>query len=144
MGLGPHENYPDRKSSACFSRWRLPLSEMSTPYIFPSENGLRCDCKALDWGYWHVAGQFHFSVQPYSTEQLMTTDHWHRMTPEKGVWITLDGQHMGVGGDDSGHQAFCHSGCCSKPTGTIRLRFIVNNNGGLGPHRTGIIRYETL
>ena len=83
MGLGPHENYPDRKSSACFSRWRLPLREMSTPYIFPSENGLRCDCKALDWGCWHVAGQFHFSVQPYSTEQLMRTDHWHRMTPEK-------------------------------------------------------------
>ncbi|VTN05109.1 Beta-galactosidase [Raoultella ornithinolytica] len=23
------------------------------------------------------------------------------MTPEKGVWITLDGAHMGVGGDDS-------------------------------------------
>ncbi|MGG7867317.1 beta-galactosidase [Klebsiella aerogenes] len=101
LGLGPHENYPDRKSSACFSRWQQPLREMSTPYIFPSENGLRCDCKALDWGCWHVAGQFHFSVQPYSTEQLMTTDHWHRMTPEKGVWITLDGQHMGVGGDDS-------------------------------------------
>lgn len=102
LGYGPHENYPDRKSSACFARWQLPLEEMSTPYIFPTENGLRCDNKALDWGRWHVAGKrFHFSVQPYSTTQLMETDHWHRMTPESGVWITLDGQHMGVGGDDS-------------------------------------------
>ncbi|MFX5085127.1 hypothetical protein ABTC40_21020, partial [Acinetobacter baumannii] len=49
----------------------------------------------------HVAGDFHFSVQPYSTEQLMETDHWHRMKPENGVWIALDAQHMGIGGDDS-------------------------------------------
>lgn len=101
LGLGPHENYPDRKQSACFSRWRLPLESMHTPYIFPTENGLRCDTRQLDWGHWHVEGLFHFSVQPYGTRQLMHTDHWHRMVPEDGVWITLDGLHMGVGGDDS-------------------------------------------
>lgn len=81
LGYGPHENYPDRRTSACFSRWQLPLEEMTTPYIFPTENGLRCDSKALDWGRWHVGGDFHFSVQPYSTAQLMETDHWHRMKP---------------------------------------------------------------
>ena len=74
---------------------------MTTPYIFPTENGLRCHTAALDWGHWHVTGDFHFSVQPYSTAQLMETDHWHRMQPENGVWITLDGVHMGIGGDDS-------------------------------------------
>lgn len=31
LGYGPHENYPDRKSSACFARWQLPLEAMSTP-----------------------------------------------------------------------------------------------------------------
>ncbi|WP_195605880.1 beta-galactosidase [Klebsiella oxytoca] len=101
LGYGPHENYPDRRTSACFSRWRLPLEEMTTPYIFPTENGLRCDSKTLDWGRWHVGGNFHFSVQPYGTTQLMETDHWHWMKPENGVWITLDAQHMGIGGDDS-------------------------------------------
>lgn len=101
LGYGPHENYPDRRTSACFSRWQLPLEEMTTPYIFPTENGLRCDSKTLDWGRWHVGGNFHFSVQPYGTTQLMETDHWHWMKPENGVWITLDAQHMGIGGDDS-------------------------------------------
>ena len=101
LGLGPHENYPDRRSSACFARWELPLAAMTTPYIFPTENGLRCDTQALDWGRWHVSGHFHFSVQPWSTRQLMETDHWHKMQAEDGVWITLDGLHMGVGGDDS-------------------------------------------
>ncbi|HBT4718439.1 TPA: DUF4981 domain-containing protein [Klebsiella quasipneumoniae subsp. similipneumoniae] len=101
LGLGPHENYPDRRSSACFARWEQPLAAMSTPYIFPTENGLRCDTQALDWGRWHVSGHFHFSVQPWSTRQLMETDHWHKIQAEGGVWITLDGLHMGVGGDDS-------------------------------------------
>lgn len=26
LGYGPHENYPDRRTSACFSRWQLPLA----------------------------------------------------------------------------------------------------------------------
>ncbi|WP_313668302.1 beta-galactosidase [Atlantibacter sp.] len=101
LGLGPHENYPDRKSSARFSRWELPVEQMHTPYIFPTENGLRCDTRQLQWGKWNVEGDFHFSLQPYGTEQLTRVDHWHRMQPEEGVWITLDGQHMGIGGDDS-------------------------------------------
>ena len=101
LGLGPHENYPDRLSSALFSRWQLPVAEMHTPYIFPTENGLRCNTRQLQWGKWHVEGDFHFSLQPYSTEQLTRVDHWHRMQPEEGMWITLDAQHMGVGGDDS-------------------------------------------
>ncbi len=25
----------------------------------------------------------------------METDHWHKMEAEDGVWITLDGLHMG-------------------------------------------------
>ena len=101
LGLGPHENYPDRRSSACFSRWKRPLEEMSTPYVFPSENGLRCDTRELKYGGWQVAGKFHFSVMPYGIRQLMEKDHWHLMRPEAGVWITLDHRHMGVGGDDS-------------------------------------------
>lgn len=31
LGLGPHENYPDRRSSACFARWEQPLAAMTTP-----------------------------------------------------------------------------------------------------------------
>ena len=57
--------------------------------------------KYIDEGRWHISGHFHFSVQPWSTRQLMETDHWHKMQAEDGVWITLDGLHMGVGGDDS-------------------------------------------
>ncbi|WP_407198029.1 beta-galactosidase small subunit-related protein [Citrobacter freundii] len=33
--------------AACFDRWDLSLDEMYTPYVFPSENGLRCGTREL-------------------------------------------------------------------------------------------------
>lgn len=101
LGLGPHENYPDRCDAARFARWRLPLAQMTTPYIFPSENGLRCSAKQVELAQWRISGDFHFAVSPYSTEQLARVTHWHLLQPEPGLWLNLDHRHMGVGGDDS-------------------------------------------
>ncbi|MEN3258596.1 beta-galactosidase [Sodalis endosymbiont of Spalangia cameroni] len=110
LGDGPHENYPDRRTAARFSRWRRPLAEMRTPYIFPSENGMRCHTRELDVGPLRVTGDFHFSVSPFGTKQLTETGHWHQLRPETGLWLNLDTAHMGVGGDDSWspsvHQAY--------------------------------------
>ncbi|MCE0488987.1 beta-galactosidase [Pantoea sp. Mb-10] len=101
LGLGPHENYPDRQLAARFSRWQLPLDALSTAYVFPGENGLRGGTQQLDSGSWQVSGAFAFSLSRYSLEQLRDTSHRHLLQPEAGCWLHLDGFHMGVGGDDS-------------------------------------------
>ncbi|RXA97605.1 beta-galactosidase [Yersinia sp. 2105 StPb PI] len=101
LGLGPHENYPDRQLSAQYGRWSQPLEQMHTPYIFPSENGLRCYTRRLEYGNWQLTGQFHFGISRYSMQQLMNTSHQHLLKPELGTWLNIDGFHMGVGGDDS-------------------------------------------
>jgi len=101
LGLGPHENYPDRQLSAQQGRWALPLPTLHTPYIFPSENGLRCDTRQLTFGRWQWQGHFHFGLSRYSQQQLMDTTHQHLLREEAGTWLNLDGFHMGVGGDDS-------------------------------------------
>lgn len=101
LGLGPHENYPDRLASACFDRWDLPLGEMYTPYVFPSENGLRCGTRELTYGLHQWRGDFQFNISRYSQQQLMETCHRHLLQPEAGTWLNIDGFHMGVGGDDS-------------------------------------------
>ena len=100
-GLGPYENYPDRKLAARQGRWTLPLAEMHTPYIFPTDNGLRCDTRELLLGAHHLRGAFHFAVSRYSQAQLRETSHHHLLKEEAGCWLHLDGFHMGVGGDDS-------------------------------------------
>ncbi|WP_241603408.1 beta-galactosidase [Rosenbergiella nectarea] len=101
LGLGPHENYPDRCSAAHFDRWRLPLAAMHTDYVFPCENGLRCGTQQLTYGPHLIQGDFHFSVSRYSQQQLTATTHRHLLNTESGTWLVLDGYHMGIGGDDS-------------------------------------------
>ncbi|MDK1703788.1 beta-galactosidase [Serratia rubidaea] len=101
LGLGPHENYPDRLSSACFDRWEQPLEAMYTPYVFPCENGLRCGTRELQYGAHRWRGDFQFNISRYGQRQLMETSHRHLLQPEEGVWLNIDGFHMGIGGDDS-------------------------------------------
>lgn len=101
LGLGPHENYPDRCLAAQYGRWQLPLAQMYTPYVFPSENGLRGGVHDLSYGPWRWQGDFHFSLSRFGTRQLMDTSHRHLLVEEPGTWLHIDGFHMGVGGDDS-------------------------------------------
>lgn len=101
LGLGPHENYPDRKTSAQFSYWQRPLSDLYTPYIYPCENGLRCDVKSLDVNDWSITGNFQFNINQYGTQQLTEKTHRHLLVAEQGAYVSIDGYHMGLGGDDS-------------------------------------------
>ncbi|MGF6192712.1 beta-galactosidase [Serratia sp. 2723] len=101
LGLGPHENYPDRKLAAQHGLWTRPLEQLHTPYIFPGENGLRCDTQRLQYGNLQAEGHFHFSLSRYGLRQLMNCSHVHLLQEEPGTWLHLDAQHMGVGGDDS-------------------------------------------
>ncbi|MBZ5961033.1 MULTISPECIES: beta-galactosidase [Leuconostoc gelidum group] len=103
-GLGPMENYRDRRSASIRGRWSMPLSDLYTPYIFPSENGLRTQVKRLTFDH-HVLEsnqqEFAFNMSQYSPAQLASATHRHLLKPEKGVWLNIDGFHMGIGGDDS-------------------------------------------
>ncbi len=101
LGRGPHENYPDRKLSADIGSYTRSLEEMHTDYIFPTENGLRCDCQTLRVGSLLVEGWFHFGVSPYSQENLAEARHTNELVKEDRLYLRLDGYHMGVGGDDS-------------------------------------------
>ncbi len=101
FGRGPHENYPDRVLSADVGRYRAELLDLHTPYIFPTENGLRCDTRFMSVGGLSVAGHFHFSLSAYSQENLTESKHTHELEESDCVYLRVDGFHMGVGGDDS-------------------------------------------
>ena len=101
QGRGPHENYPDRKTSAHFGHWERSVSEMHTDYIFPSENGLRCDTTELELNNLKVLGDFQFSVSAYDQAKLRDAKHPTDLIPNDYLSLYIDGFHMGVGGDDS-------------------------------------------
>ena len=101
LGLGPFENYPDRKAAARFGYYNEALIELHTPYIFPTDNGLRSDCKRLELAPLTVEGEFLFAVSAYSQNQLNDAKHTCDLVPDKVIHLHIDHQHMGVGGDDS-------------------------------------------
>ncbi|MGK4474889.1 beta-galactosidase [Aeromonas molluscorum] len=105
LGRGPHENYPDRCLSADLGRWQLPIAELHTPYIFPTDNGLRSQVCELQLGDLRVEGEFHFSISPYRQAQLAEARHQTDLTAEGGIHLCLDGFYMGIGGDDSWSQS---------------------------------------
>lgn len=101
LGRGPHENYPDRKLAAYWGSHQATLDELHTPYIFPSDNGLRCDTQRLEIGAVRVQGNFHFALSRYRQAQVAQARHQHELIEEAGLELRLDAHHMGVGGDDS-------------------------------------------
>ncbi|WP_421188712.1 beta-galactosidase [Aeromonas sanarellii] len=105
LGRGPHENYPDRLLAADLGHWQSSLDVLHTAYVFPTDNGLRCDTRQLRLGELEVEGHFHFSVSRYSQQQLALARHQTDLVAEGGVHLCLDGFHMGVGGDDSWSQS---------------------------------------
>ena len=105
-GRGPWENYPDRQESAMIGLWRCTISDMLERYPVPGECGGRGDVRRLALTgngalQMMVAGDplFRFSALPVSPADLMKAKHDWELTPRDQTFLTLDGWHMGVGGD---------------------------------------------
>ncbi|MBR9873745.1 MAG: beta-galactosidase [Vibrionaceae bacterium] len=101
QGLGPFENYPDRLSAARFGLHTQTLEQMHTPYIFPTDSGLRCGTRSLEVSNLIISGDFQFSVSQFAQDALAEAKHTNELVKEEKVYLRLDHKHMGVGGDDS-------------------------------------------
>ena len=100
-GYGPFENYPDRLSAARVGYYKAPIDKMFTPYVFPSESGLRCNTSHIELGELNVTGKFNFTVNRYDQNKIAAAKHPNELEKEDAVYLRIDHKHMGVGGDDS-------------------------------------------
>lgn len=101
LGLGPFENYPDRCSAARFGLHTKTLEQMHTPYIFPTDNGLRCGTEKLTLNNISIKGNFLFTVSQFGGQQLAQAKHTNELFAQNQIYLCIDHQQMGVGGDDS-------------------------------------------
>jgi len=113
------------------ARHAATVPELHTPYIVPSENGLRCDVRWValrdkdGTGVLVVAAKdMQFSASHFRTSDLevrpphaaipaarmgpltqrahpQAATHEHDLSPRSEVNLHIDHKHMGVGGDDS-------------------------------------------
>jgi beta-galactosidase len=103
-GLGPWENYPDRKTSALRGTWESPIDDLAVPYVVPQENGTRGGVDRLqlrgDAGVVTVNADrpLHMNVSRYSIAELEDATHWWQLPQESTATIVhLDVAHRGVG-----------------------------------------------
>ena len=120
-GLGPHENYCDRATSAMYGLWHAnvglergivkanhrvirfdPNRLNPDNYIEPGEQGHRGGCTSFKIGTLSVRGtDFGFNAWPYTQAALEKAKHMYDLKEEGAVTVVLDAVQMGVGGDNS-------------------------------------------
>ena len=112
LGRGPIENYPDRKDAAFVGRYQSTVTAMEEEYEKPQSMGERCDNRWLQLtnGSGHgirieaVDGEFLFSAQHYTDEDLWNTKYHHELPNIKRqeVILHLDAAMRGLGNASCG------------------------------------------
>ena len=111
LGRGPHENYPDRKTSSFMGIWDGTVNGMTEEYIKPQSMGERCDVKWVtftdDKGEGiriRTGGKLAFSALHYTDEDLWQTKYKHELKkiyrPE--IILHLDAAMRGLGNASCG------------------------------------------
>ncbi|MDA8020631.1 MAG: DUF4981 domain-containing protein [Thermoanaerobaculia bacterium] len=112
-GRGPHESYSDRKTGAAVGVHDQKVADMYYPYIRPQENGNRADVRwvtlrnAEGLGLLAVGDSLlNISALSYADEDLDEGDrktyrHVYDLQPRDQIYVDLDSQQMGLGGDTS-------------------------------------------
>jgi beta-galactosidase len=105
FGRGPHENYPDRRSSAMLGQWSGPPDV--PPYLVPQEFGLRTDtrwleCRDPDSGQTLRVDvlqpvALHMSATNFRAEDLFECANEADLRSRDELVVHLDVAHRGLG-----------------------------------------------
>ncbi|MFR9524513.1 MAG: glycoside hydrolase family 2 TIM barrel-domain containing protein [Rikenellaceae bacterium] len=108
-GRGPIENYPDRKSGQFIEEHHTKVSEEFVPFPKPQEMSNREDlrwCALTDQrnrGFAVIgAERLSVSALPYSSTELITASHPHKLPKPTANYLRIDAAATGLGGNSCG------------------------------------------
>ena len=101
-GLGPHENYPDRRESVTRGTWTLPVTEMPANYIVPQDTGNRGEVSWSSVGPANGAGLLAWGDEPLAIKAVPWTSHElaraaHTTDLEPGLTTVVSFDHRVAG-----------------------------------------------
>lgn len=103
-GPGPQETLCDRAYGARVGTFSEQIDNLSVPYVFPQENGMRVDCRWLaltdaTGNGLLVRGNptFTWSVRRHTVEDLETASHRHELPRRDTLELCLDWKQAGTG-----------------------------------------------
>lgn len=142
-GRGPGEGYCDTKEAQRFGIYRMNAAAMSTPYVFPQENGNRTDVtwfsllNAQGAGLLCVSDRMNVSVHRNTPEEIEAARHQHELKPRDEWILHLDYLQNGVGSAACGPELFEHHQLKPEPfTFSVFLRALkpTERDGDLAKH----------
>lgn len=103
-GLGPDENYPDRRDATTIGTWTKPVAQMPYPYVMPQETGTRGEVQwaeirpdaATGLKVWGDA-PLHISANPWSAAELDTAKHTWELPESDKVVLCMNTAVAGIG-----------------------------------------------
>lgn len=109
-GLGPHENYPDRQSSAEMGLWSGKVSEQYVPYPRPQDSGNKegilhltlTDNKGKGLRVEAIDKPFSGSALHFTAQDLHAATHNHELQPRPEVILCTDAAVLGLGNSSCG------------------------------------------
>ncbi|MHA1791165.1 MAG: glycoside hydrolase family 2 TIM barrel-domain containing protein [Promethearchaeota archaeon] len=107
FGLGPGENYVDRRYSARMGLFRGKIGDFFVDRVYPQECGYRTKVKWLCLSNKGESGllfiglpEFSFNAWEYSQENIDKATHQNELELAGNVTLNVDYRQMGVGGYD--------------------------------------------
>ncbi len=126
-GLGPWENYSDRRTAALLDTWKATIDVVSglvcdngaidypehglnpDNYTEPGEQGYRTGCRRITFSdgkgktvkITALGAPVGFNAWPYSQSSLEKARHQWDLKDEGAITVNVDAIQMGVGGDNS-------------------------------------------
>jgi len=109
-GRGPHENYPDRNTSAAVGLWSGTVADQYVPYVRPQENGAKTDVRWLALTNSQGLGLFITASEPlaamsaihFTAHDLAAAKHAYELKPRAEAVVSLDVAHLGLGNSSCG------------------------------------------
>jgi len=107
FGDGPHECYPDRRSSSVTSVWEANPDEL--PYLVPQEHGLRTNCRWMEFSKGNgsssgdvirvtaVGQPLHMSALFHTPEDLYEAPEQGLLVRRDSLTVHIDVAHRGLG-----------------------------------------------
>jgi beta-galactosidase len=133
-GLGPHDSYWDRKTSARLGRYTGLVADQFVPYLRPQECGNKSDVRHASVTSSADSGGLRFdcpavmeiNALPWTPEQLEASDHPYKLPASAATVLRVNDRQMGVGGDDT-WGAPIHPEYTLPANRTYRFKFTVTS-----------------
>lgn len=109
-GRGDSENYQDSKRSQPIGLYTKSVEELHTDYVYPQENGSRCDVSflALSKGEQSILINFKeirdFTIHDYEVEALEAAQHRGKIEKSPYNVLTVDYRQSGLGSNSCGEE----------------------------------------